>query len=76
MFGVSPVRELVKVPVPVPSKVLVERAMVGLALVLQQTPRAMMADPPSDEMVPPELTAVAEITVAAVVESAATVLLD
>ena len=45
--------ELVKAPVPVPSDVLVDNEMVGLMLVSQTTPRAVMGVPPSFEIVPP-----------------------
>ena len=44
---------LVNIPVPVPSVVLVDKATVGLAVVLQQTPRAVTAAPPSELIVPP-----------------------
>ena len=40
-------------PIPVPSVVLVDKAMVGLAVVLQQTPRTVTAAPPSVLIVPP-----------------------
>ena len=49
---------LVKIPIPAPSVVLVDKAMVGLAVVLQQTPRAVTAAPPSVIIVPPLLAAV------------------
>ena len=45
--------ELVKIPVPVPSVVLVDNAMVGLAVVAQQTPRAVTVAPPSATTLPP-----------------------
>ena len=51
--AVKPVMALVKIPVPVPSVVLVARAMVGLAAVLQQTPRAVTVAPPSATTSPP-----------------------
>ena len=41
---------LVKVPVPVPSTVLVVNAIVGLVLVLQQIPLTVMVAPPSEVM--------------------------
>ena len=44
---------LVKVPVPVPSVVL-ESEVVGLAEVLQQTPLAVTAAPPSEPIFPPD----------------------
>lgn len=46
-------RLLVKVPVPVPSVVLVVKAMVGFAVVLQQAPRAVTVAPPSATTSPP-----------------------
>jgi hypothetical protein len=51
--------ELVKLPVPVPSLVLLS-AVVGLGLVLQQTPRAVTVAPPSSVTFPPE-SAVVEV---------------
>ena len=44
---------LVNVPMPVPFVVLVDKAIVGLAVVLQQTPRAVTAAPPSLATLPP-----------------------
>ena len=41
------------VPAPVPSEVLVLRATVGFALVLQHTPLAVTVDPPSEVTFPP-----------------------
>mgnify|MGYP006343134289 CR=1 FL=1 len=49
---------LVNVPIPVPSVVLVDKAIVGLAVVLQQTPRTFTAAPPSVLIVPPLLAVV------------------
>ena len=46
---------LVNAPVPVPSTVLVVNAMVGLAVVLQQIPLAVMMAPPSEVMFPPDV---------------------
>ena len=68
--------ELVKLPVPVPSVVLLF-AVVGLADVLQQTPLAVTDAPPSEVTFPP-LEALVEViediavavTVGAVVEVA------
>ena len=51
--------ELVKFPVPVPSVVWLSD-MVGLAEVLQQTPRAVTAAPPASVTLPP-LDAVIEV---------------
>ena len=58
---------LVNVPMPVPSVVLVDRAMVGLAVVLQQTPRAVTAAPPSSVILPPLAAVVDVMEVTAVV---------
>ena len=44
---------LAKIPVPVPSIVLVDKAMVGFAVVAQQTPRAVTVAPPSLDILPP-----------------------
>ena len=52
--------ELGKAPVPVPS-VVFELTVVGFAVVLQQTPRAVTAAPPSLEIFPPPV-AVDEVT--------------
>ncbi len=46
-------------PVPLPSDVVLS-AVVGFALVLQQTPRAVTAAPPSDVTLPP-LVAVVDV---------------
>ena len=67
---------LVKLPVPVPSKVFVERLMVGPVVVLQHTPRAVMLAPPSAVTFPPEVAEVAEAKVPAVVVRVASTLLD
>ena len=53
MPGVSPVILDAKVPVPLPSLVLLSE-MVGFGLRLQQTPRLVIDVPPSEAMVPPE----------------------
>ena len=49
---------LTNIPVPLPSDVLVERAVVGFAVVLQQTPRAVTLAPPSAVTLPPPLAVV------------------
>jgi hypothetical protein len=46
---------LVNTPVPVPLTVLVVNAIVGLAVVLQHIPLAVMLAPPSDVMFPPDV---------------------
>jgi len=58
--------ELVKLPVPVPSVVLLS-VIEGFGLILQQTPRAVTPDPPSDVMLPPLLAEVEVTEVNAVV---------
>ena len=57
--GVKLVIALVKIPVPVPSVVILF-AVVGPVVVLQQTPLSVTADPPSDVIFPP-LTAEVEV---------------
>ncbi len=57
---------LVKVPTPVPSTVLLF-AVVGLVVILQQTPRAVTGSPPSAPTVPPLVAVVAVILVTAAV---------
>ena len=66
VFGVRPVRLLEKVPVPVPSRVLLS-AVVGLAPVLQHTPREVTAAPPAGKAVPPLVAEVVAMKVTAVV---------
>ena len=58
--------ELAKLPVPVPSVVLLF-AIVGPVLIFQHTPWAVMVAPPSSVMLPPEVAVVWVITDAAVV---------
>ena len=58
VFGVKLVKFEVNEPVPVPSIVLVERAMVGFVLVDQTTPLAVMVAPPSAVMLPPDVAEV------------------
>ena len=55
------------VPIPPPSVVLVDKAMVGFTLVLQQTPRTVTAAPPSVLIVPPLAAVVDVMAVTAVV---------
>ena len=52
--AVSPVILLVKLPAPVPTDVLVLNAIVAPELVLQHTPLAVTAEPPSVVIFPPE----------------------
>ena len=58
--------ELEKLPVPELSVVLLLEVMVGLVVVLQQTPLAVTDAPPSEVTLPP-LVAVVEVTDEAVV---------
>jgi hypothetical protein len=60
----------VKLPVPVPSEVF-ELLVVGLAVVDQQIPLAVMEPPPSVIIFPPEAAVVKVIEVIAVVVSVA-----
>jgi hypothetical protein len=59
VFAVKPVILLVKIPVPVPSVVLL-LAVVGLTEVPQHTPLAVTEAPPSDVTFPP-LVAVVDV---------------
>ncbi len=62
MLGVRPVRLLVKAPVPSPSSVF-ESSMSGFSVVLQQTPRAVTAAPPSAVTLPEQVAVVVVISV-------------
>ena len=56
MLLLNPVRLLVKLPVPVPTgSEVFELEMVGFGEVLQHTPRAVIAVPPSLVIVPPQV---------------------
>ena len=55
--GISPVKLLVKVPVPIPLAVILP-AVVGPVDVLQQTPRAVTLAPPSEVIFPPAVAVV------------------
>ena len=59
----------VKLPVPMPSLVLVGRAIVGLGEVLQQIPRTVTEAPPSLLIVPPLIAVVFCTLLIAVVDS-------
>jgi hypothetical protein len=67
VFAVKPVMLLVKLPKPVPLEVLVVNAIVGLAVVLQHTPLAVIAVPPSMVMFPPNVAVVVVMPDAVVV---------
>ena len=58
-----------KEPVPVPFDVLVVRVIVGLVLVDQTTPLAVIDVPPSDVILPPEVAELVVMEVISVVES-------
>lgn len=73
VLAVRPVIELVKVPVPVPPLLVHEFEVVGLAEMLQQTPRAAIGDPPSTVMLPPEVAVVCVMELTATVVTAGTV---
>jgi hypothetical protein len=51
----NPVIELVKLPIPDPSNVLDDDSIVGDSLVLHTTPLLITYDPPSLEIIPPEM---------------------
>lgn len=68
MPAVNPVIALVNAPVVVPSVVL-KSEVVGVAVVLQQIPDAVITDPPLDVMVPPALAAYLVILLTEVVSS-------
>jgi len=59
----------VKNPFPVPSDVLVVKEIVGLVLVDQTTPLAVMEAPPSDVILPPAVDELLEIAAMAIVVS-------
>ena len=62
MFGERPVILPVKIPNPVPLLVF-ESDIVGNCVVLQQTPRAIIAAPPSANTLPAQVAAVAVMSV-------------
>ena len=66
----NPVIVLVKVPVPEPS-VVCKPVATGLAVVDQQTPRAVTGEPPSEVTFPPESAPVSEMPVTASVVTTA-----
>ena len=67
MFEARPVKDTVKLPVPVPLLVFVLNETVGFGLVDQTTPLAVTAAPPSDVTLPPEAAVVDVIALTAVV---------
>jgi len=68
---------LAKIPVPVPSIVLVDKAVVGFTAVLQQTPRAVTGAPPSLATLPPlvAVVMVMAVVVAVIIVANAVVVL-
>ena len=73
MPAVNAVIELVNIPVPVPSMVLVLNAVVGPVVVLQHTPRVVTVAPPSLVTFPPLVAVVCVIADTAVVVRTETV---
>ena len=67
VMDVSPVMELVKLPVPEPSVVLLSAVVGELFVLLQQRPLAVTALPPSLVISPPEVAVVKAIDETAVV---------
>lgn len=74
--AVKPVMALVKMPIPLPSVVLVGKAIVGLAVVLQQMPRAVTTAPPSAVTLPPLAAVVVVIEVIEVVVTVGNAVVD
>jgi hypothetical protein len=62
VLPVKPVILLVKIPVPVPSEVLL-LAVVGLVEVLQHTPLDVTAAPPSEVTFPPLVAVAVDVAV-------------
>ena len=69
VFGVRLVKEEEKEPVPVPSDVFVVKEIVGLVLVDQTIPLAIMEAPPSTVILPPEVAEMVVMEDISVVES-------
>jgi hypothetical protein len=57
VFTVKPVKLLLKLPVPVPSEVLL-LAVVGPETVFQHTPLAVTVEVPAEETLPPQVAVV------------------
>ena len=66
MLAAKPLKLLVKIPVPDASEV-VELFIVGPLVVLQQTPRAVTVEPPSEVTFPPDVAVDTVIEVTLVV---------
>jgi hypothetical protein len=58
VFGDRPVNDELKVPVPVPLLVFVVKDMVGFGLVDHTTPLVVIAVPPSELTLPPDVAVV------------------
>ena len=58
MFGDRPVRDELKVPIPVPLLVFVDKDIVGFGFVDHTTPLVVTAEPPSELIFPPEIEVV------------------
>jgi hypothetical protein len=69
---VNPVTLEVKLPVPVPL-VVFESAVVGAVEVLQHTPLAVTAEPPSEVILPPVEAVVAVISITGEVDTTGSV---
>ena len=67
VLAVNPEMVLVKLPVPVPSDVLLSEIVGNVLTELQQTPLAVTAPPPSDVTFPPPVAETDVIDVAKVV---------
>ena len=61
VLGVKLVKEDENEPIPVPFDVFVVRAMVGLVLLDQTIPLAVMEAPPSEVILPPDVAVVVVI---------------
>ncbi len=72
VLGVKLFKEEEKDPVPIPFEVLVVSAIVGLVVVDQTMPLAVMEDPPSAVMLPPDVAEVVVIEAIPVVVSVGT----
>ena len=72
VLGVKLVKEDEKEPVPVPFDVFVVKIIVGLVLVDQTTPLAVMEAPPSAVIIPPDVAEVVVIETILVVVSVGT----
>ena len=67
---------LINIPIPVPLVVLVGKAVVGFAVMLQQTPRAVTVAPPSAVTLPPPAAVTMVIAVIGVVVTVGNAVVD